>query len=184
MLVAAEEPLLRFIPCLLEEPFYRLVLNGQELNGIVTRSDLLKLPVRLLAFARVNYLEMILADLISAHYRGDSWLEHLDDSQREKINRYYNRLRKKRINLTKLEVSDFGHKYTVASYLPGFTDDFINDMKGLKDLRDVLAHPKDFIENEKALQDFWERLQKIDYWIGELSSRAANIPSGENNDFR
>ncbi|RIK15275.1 MAG: hypothetical protein DCC51_14900 [Anaerolineae bacterium] len=47
MLVAAEEPLLRFIPCLLEEPFYRLVLNGQKLNGIVTRSDIVELSSRL-----------------------------------------------------------------------------------------------------------------------------------------
>src|SRR6266550_170508 len=43
-LISAQEPLTRFIP-LMAITSYRLVLQGASIQGIVTRSDLLKLPV-------------------------------------------------------------------------------------------------------------------------------------------
>jgi len=169
MLVAAEEPLSRFIPCLLEQPYYRLVLNGQELNGIVTRSDLLKLPVRLWAFARVTHLELILATVISAHC--PHWFELLEKKEQKHIKSLYNRLQKKRIEPALLEVSGFEHKYKVVSTLMDPDGTFIDDMAAIKDLRDDLAHAKDFAADEEALQNFLGCLQTADYWISELSNR-------------
>jgi predicted transcriptional regulator len=46
LLVSADEPLTSFVSCLRTDPF-RLVVKGTEIKGIVTRSDLIKLPVRL-----------------------------------------------------------------------------------------------------------------------------------------
>jgi hypothetical protein len=64
LLVASDEPLKRFIPLLVESP-YRLVVRGTRIEGIVTNSDVHKLPVRLLAFALVTHLEMTMADVIA-----------------------------------------------------------------------------------------------------------------------
>jgi predicted transcriptional regulator len=55
LLVASDEPLKRIIPLLVESP-HRLVVQGTRIEGIVTSSDVHKLPVRLLAFALVTHL--------------------------------------------------------------------------------------------------------------------------------
>lgn len=172
MLVAAEEPIARFIPCLLEAPYYRLVLTGHELTGIVTRSDLLKLPVRLLAFARITHLELILANLITVNYsQDDDWLALLEEKEQKSIKRHHERLSRGRIETTLLEVSRFDHKYEVVSNLPDIGGYFAADMAGIKALRDELAHAKDFVTDEEALGRFLKRLQLADRWIAELTKR-------------
>lgn len=70
LLVTAEEPLTRFVPLLRRRP-YRLVLLGTEIAGIVTRSDIIKPPVRLLAFTLVSHLEVAMTELIRARYPTD-----------------------------------------------------------------------------------------------------------------
>jgi len=75
MLVSAEEPLTGFISLLEEKPHYRLVVLGTRIAGIVTRSDLIKLPVRLVAFMAITHLEILMADLIRARCGDDdAWL--------------------------------------------------------------------------------------------------------------
>ena len=63
MLVSAEEPLPKFLPTLVSSP-YRLVVRGVEIRGIVTLSDVAKLPVRLMAFTLAIHVEVVLADVI------------------------------------------------------------------------------------------------------------------------
>ena len=41
-LVSAEQPLLPFLDVLIAKPYFRLVLSGTRITGIVTRSDTLK----------------------------------------------------------------------------------------------------------------------------------------------
>lgn len=63
MLVAANMPMLDFIPLLGENPFW-LVVFGSRIDGIVTRSDLLKLPVRICVFTLVTHLELVMMNRI------------------------------------------------------------------------------------------------------------------------
>ena len=63
VLFAAETPLMDFIT---NEALYRLVLRGSKIEGIITRSDLIKLPVRLLAFSLVTHVEALLNRIIRA----------------------------------------------------------------------------------------------------------------------
>ena len=53
VLVSAEQALPKFLPTLGICP-YRLVVRGPEIGGIVTPSDIGKLPVRLMAFTLVD----------------------------------------------------------------------------------------------------------------------------------
>jgi len=55
LLVSADEPLTSFVSCLKTSP-YRLVVKGTEIKGIVTRSDLIKLPVPLQKLRNVSWL--------------------------------------------------------------------------------------------------------------------------------
>jgi hypothetical protein len=68
MLIAAQEPLTQFISLMANRPPYRLVIRSGRITGIVTRSDLLKLPVRLFAFTLVTHLELLMTDIIRAKY--------------------------------------------------------------------------------------------------------------------
>ena len=79
MLASADEPLTSFVPRLKTSPF-RLVLKGTRIDGIVTRSDLIKLPVRLVAFTQICHLEMEMTALIRTRYIDDNeWVTQLHD---------------------------------------------------------------------------------------------------------
>src|SRR5262245_37328916 len=52
----------------------RLVVSGHEISGLVSLSDLQKLPVRAALFALVTCLEMIMANVIRREFEGMSWL--------------------------------------------------------------------------------------------------------------
>jgi len=45
----------------------RLVVSGCEINGLVSLSDLQKLPVRAALFTMVTHLEMVMANFIRRH---------------------------------------------------------------------------------------------------------------------
>ncbi len=107
------------------------MLQGHKLNGIVTRSDLLKLPVRLLAFARVTHLELILANLISAHYPDDSWLPHLSKKQQKEIEHLHKHLSNDRIDPTRLEISGFEPNIRQFDVLLRLGDSELADVKVL-----------------------------------------------------
>jgi predicted transcriptional regulator len=98
VLVSSDEPLTKFVP-LLKKSSYRLVLVGTEIKGIVTRSDIGKAPVRLLAFTLVSHLETAMTELIRRHCPDDQSLFASVGDQRQK--------KRKRAGctvLTKLEI--------------------------------------------------------------------------------
>src|SRR4051794_5049764 len=59
MLVAASVPLTSFLPTINQQP-YRLVVAEAGIKGLVTPSDVVQLPVRLLVFALLAHLEELM----------------------------------------------------------------------------------------------------------------------------
>ena len=85
VLVAADNPLSHFIHTVHEQP-YRLVVDGTAITGIVTWSDLLKLPVTVLAFALIAQLELTMNSRIKEEYgKGEDWFEFLGRGEKAKI---------------------------------------------------------------------------------------------------
>lgn len=76
LVVSADMPITRLIPKLGRSP-YRLVLREDRIDGLVTQSDLLKLPVRLVLFGLITHLEQAMADVVAAKFSEDSWLSSL-----------------------------------------------------------------------------------------------------------
>ncbi len=75
MLVAGSAPISSLLSQLNQPPYYRLVLQNGPTLGLVTRSDLLKLPVRLLAFSLVTHLELTMMEVIRAEFpKDEDWL--------------------------------------------------------------------------------------------------------------
>jgi hypothetical protein len=110
LLVSSDEPLTKFVP-LLKKNSYRLVLVGTEIKGIVTRSDIGKSPVRLLAFTLVSHLETAMTELIREHCPDDQSLFACVGEQRQK--KLEGRLKKRRsqnLVLGALELADLSDK--------------------------------------------------------------------------
>jgi CBS domain-containing protein len=171
ILVSANEPLLDFIPLMIEVPFYRLVLSGTRIDGIVTRSDLLKLPVRLLGFAMVTHLEQVMMDIISLRLPKDQdWLALLSKDRQEKIKNKQEIYQKKRMDPSLLELTDFSDKRTILTEHLRLGSKFTNDLSDIKDLRNMIAHAANFAPGEAELRSFINNFQNARRWIEELNS--------------
>lgn len=169
LLVSAEAPLMSFIRLAGSAP-YKLVLNENGIKGIVTRSDLLKLPVRLLAFAFVTHLETIMAGTIRTKYPfgNESWLELLLPARQQKVASKGKSLRGARIELDLLELTDFCDKRDIVRKMFGFGEEFIDEAKEIEGLRNQIAHAATFISNGGDAREFALKLQKAEKWMSKL----------------
>jgi hypothetical protein len=169
LLVSAEAPLMSFIRIAGTIP-YKLVLNQDGIKGIVTRSDLLKLPVRLLAFAGVTHLESLMVELIrTKHKHGDdSWLRLLGGKRQEKIRWKEKKLRRSRMEIDLLELTDFCDKRELVRQIADPGPNFADDLVRAEDLRNQIAHAATFIVSDSDASGFALQLQMIEQWIQTL----------------
>lgn len=169
LLVSAEAPLMSFVRIAGTVP-YKLVLNQDGIRGIITRSDLLKLPVRLLAFAGVTHLESLMAELVrTKHKRGDdSWLSLLGRKRQDKIRWKEKKLKKSRMEIDLLELTDFCDKRDLVRQIADLGPNFADDLVRAEDLRNQIAHAATFIVSESDARGFALQLQKIELWIQKL----------------
>lgn len=172
MLVSAEEPLPKFLSTLAKSK-YRLVVQGASIQGIVTLSDVAKLPVRLLAFTSVAHLEAILAKVIRTKCANndEKWLSLLG-GQRARVEKRLQDRRKQNIHLlSPIEVAYLGEKITVVGRLLRFKN-LENDRKSITNFRNSLAHDGDFVKECKGVDGLLERLRLVQEWIEKLNYHA------------
>lgn len=82
-LVAESIPLTYLLPILYDKQRV-FVLERNKINGIVTRGDLQKAPIRMLLFRLVTLLEMNLLYLIRIYYPNESWTKSIEFNRLEK----------------------------------------------------------------------------------------------------
>ncbi|MGH2389415.1 MAG: CBS domain-containing protein [Chloroflexota bacterium] len=169
MLVAANMPLLEFIP-LLRAHAYRLVVVGSRINGIVTWSDLLKLPVRICIFTLITHLELVMISRIRALYPDDAqWMNLLSCGRRDKVDCKLNQLRKSRSNPSKIECTEFCDKYTIlAERYEAQYDRFMIELKAIQNLRDNIAHATSYVQGRSELTKFIDTLAATRTWISRF----------------
>src|SRR2546425_6704136 len=84
-LIGADASILTFIRDADRHPF-RFVVSGRAINGLVTVSDLQRLPVRAALFAIVTQLEMTMADVVRRRFsQPDAWMGLLSQGRAEKV---------------------------------------------------------------------------------------------------
>lgn len=170
ILISANEPLGGFLPLMAQPPYYRLVLLGPKVEGVVTRSDILKLPVRVLAFARIAHLETVLAGIIDRRYsEEDEWMARLNSRRQRTIREKKKQLAKKHSELPLLELTSFDDKVELVSDTFGLPPLFKEQLDGILKLRHKLAHAGDYANDNQGIGLFLDRLAWADRWIQELS---------------
>ena len=169
MLAADSQPVASLLDAL-KPSHYRLVVKGGDIEGIMTASDLLKMPVRLYAFMLVTHLEMLMAASIRSKYRNqpmESWLSQLSPGRqrgvREKVDSYTRR----RLDPDPIEFTGFCDKREILKEFHPASRRFVDDMMQIEALRNSLAHAGTYLSDNDDLEVFLSRVTKtrrnIDY---------------------
>lgn len=167
-LVESQASLLDFLPKMRTQPVW-LVLIGTEIAGIVTPADLLKLPVRALAFTLATHLEMVMADFIRTQYDNDLWLEFLSAGRQDKVQNKYKSLKNPELDLDLLECTDFCDKRKlVKRALSKDKGRFDKELKKVEELRDAISHAGTFVRSRNQLTQFIDQIEFAKYWIERL----------------
>jgi predicted transcriptional regulator len=172
LLVSSDELLKAFIPLLIECP-HRLVVHGTRITGIVTSSDVHKLPVRLLAFALITHLEMTMAQVILRGSEGDDWILLLKDGRRKAVEDKFRALQTASFDPPLIEVTDFCDKRDVLDkrgilVFPS-RKKAVAGFKKVENLRNSLAHAASYAQDQASLAEFVALLELTEEWITRLS---------------
>jgi hypothetical protein len=171
LIVSSDMAIAELIPRMKMLP-YRLILRGDRIEGLVTQSDLLKLPVRIVVFGLLTHLEMVMADLVLAHWPGDEWMTALSDGRRARLLEKETVLRQRGLNPPRIELTEFADKRDLCKRLlaAGRTR-FDREMDGLRNLRDQLAHAATFVDDadgSTGIGSFVDQWDAARYWVQEL----------------
>lgn len=144
------------------EDGYRLVLDGEGINGIVTVSDLLRLPARVLTFTLISHLESAMSSVIANQCASDdAWMTCLRPGRRDRINGRAEQLANRRLNPSKLELTDFSDKFSILQRLQVFTKQQADEAGGLEDLRNAIVHARDYLRDEDDVRKYIDRIRRI-----------------------
>jgi hypothetical protein len=173
LLVSAQEPLKRFIPLLAATP-YRLVVDDARILGIVTRSDVHKLPVRLLTFAIVTHLELLMAELITTSRPNDVWVEGLAPARRARFDEKRMQLRSANFDPPLIELTDFCDKRDLLLPLVRGRIGIGNnkaktELRRIEELRNKVAHAAGFATDRDEFDRFVSTFESAEMWIRRLN---------------
>jgi hypothetical protein len=170
-LVSADTPLLEFIQ---NDPLDRIVIGHTKMYGLVTKSDLLQLPVFLLGFALTTHVETLMLHMIrETGISEEIWLTWLDSRNRGEIKKMFAKLSSERSESDMLALTFFSDKSKIleqlaaleeySSHLPNKF--FVDQLKEIKLLRNTIAHSGNNADNDDILQKFIDRLRLAYKWI-------------------
>ena len=168
VIVSADMPISELIPQL-RRSHYRLILRGGRLDGLVTQSDLLKLPVRMLLFGLISHLELCLRALVRERAPWPKWLELLKAERRKAVCSKLEDLREARFEPDPLEVSSFSDVLDVLAQQRDLGDGFRKEADLIRILRNDVAHAKTYINSAADVCQFVDRFTYIRELIDRVS---------------
>jgi hypothetical protein len=156
-IVSSRTPLGRLLPLMAARPHF-FVLEHTEINGVVTRADLQKDPVRMVLFGLLSLMEMYLLSMVRLCYPAGT-LEQIPNLEDAKDVLRVRRNRNEDIDLADcLYLSD---KTVLFLRIPGFAEffglgpskDAERYFKNFESMRNKLAHGHDLVKGSG-----WERV--------------------------
>lgn len=124
----------------------RLVVSGDRIAGLVSLSDLQRLPVRAALFALITRLEMTMARRIETEWKANDasgWLEQLSSTRRSRVVEAIDKARREDNLVNEIAFSQLSDKATILrrkGLISGGTRSLERDFKAIRKLRDGLAH--------------------------------------------
>jgi hypothetical protein len=124
-----------------------------RVGGIVTRSDMLKPPVRMWLFGMISVLEMSMTRLILNECRDEAWRERLSEGRLRKAEELLEERRRRNQALSLLDCLQFSDKGQIVMKMPELRSRTRFEsrkageqvIKRLESLRNDLAHNQDIL---------------------------------------
>jgi hypothetical protein len=159
----------------------RLVVSGSEIVGLVSLSDLQKLPVRVALFGLVTGLEIIMSNVIRQQFESDrEWMRALSETRREKIETEIKQARKDDAFVEPLLFTQFADKRTIIGHEPSLGSDaelFDRELKKIEALRNHLAHANNYASTPTLAAGTCETVRMIDKWSQRLAQLLKKPPT-------
>jgi hypothetical protein len=154
LVVSGALPLTDAVAALTHQPFL-FVLERDRVNGMVTRADLQRLPVSMVALGLIIAGEAAL-DMLIARFTNMEWLSLLSPERQEGIQVVFNDRRKRNAEITLLQCLNLDDRMTIASKLDRLRVElghssrtsFKTWAEPIKDLRNALAHGDGLLDAE------------------------------------
>lgn len=171
-LISAETGLLSFIvdadraPC-------RLVVRGTRVDGIVSLSDLQKLPVRAALITLITHLELLMTSVIKKTFPDNERLfDYIkSDARRHAAEAAWERLKEEDLVLDVTGVLLFCDKrdlLTLIDKSPWSKSKIESNFKKMEKLRNSLAHAGDYAATRDNALATIEVVRLTQAWIGKL----------------
>jgi hypothetical protein len=170
LIISADAGILSYIEGAGKRPC-RLVLREGLLDGIVTLSDLQKLPVRPVIFLLVTHLELLMARWIRQHCRAeDEWLNRLHEDRRDQVNAKWAELEGNNLAIDKLTATEFADKRDVLLELrpPDRKKKAQKELGRIERLRNSVAHAGDYALTQKNAEKTVTTVRAARQWIADL----------------
>ncbi|MCZ0936603.1 MAG: hypothetical protein OXJ54_15700 [Gemmatimonadetes bacterium] len=181
-LIGSDGTILDFLREVDDRP-YRLVVSGNGISGLVTWSDLQKLPVRTALFGLITGLELEMTRAIRCRYpSGDAWLEDLGSDARQKVDELIQLSRKNDSEVDSLHYTTFWDKAKILLSLsdPGvWVGSRRRNKSQLRKINDFLRNPVAHARDYAASREDVERLQVMIHSLLSLRDQVATWPPEE-----
>jgi hypothetical protein len=169
-LIGADASIMDFLRGADRQPC-RLIVAGPEITGLVSLSDIQRLPVRAALFAMITHLEMTIADAIRRVYKGNDWMTKLSPNRVSKLHEEIERSVSDDCLVEELLFTQFADKVTIITKSEAFHESksrFSEQMKAVHGLRDHLAHANNFASTHETSVGVCRTVRVIDQWIDRL----------------
>ena len=155
-LIGADASILDFVKGADEKPC-RLVISGASIVGLVSLSDLQKLPVRAVLFALITGLEISMFEVIKKECpNDDDWKHHLIPGRRRKIDEEIGPSHPSEIFVDALLSTQFCDKADILqriTQLPESKTAIKKKLDRIEELRNKLAHANEYAESREQARD-------------------------------
>lgn len=170
-LIGADASILSFIKSADRQPC-RLVVSGARIDGLVSLSDLQKLPVRAALFSLITFVEMAMAHAIRLDCpKPILWKKRLSTPRRAKLEEAVQSARKKNAWIEDLLLTQFADKVQIirkSDAFRGSKSAFERTMKQIQKLRDGLAHANEYAYSRSTASAVCETVRQIEVQIDQL----------------
>lgn len=172
-LIGADASILAFLRDADRKPC-RLLVSGLRIEGLVSLSDIQKLPVRAALFALITQAEMTMADAIRREFGGrNEWRARLSADRRSKLDREIATAREADRWVDDLLFTQFKDKATILKKSAVFRfakGAFEREIDDARKLRDALAHANDYAVTRSAAEAVCKTVRCVEAWIDRLNA--------------
>jgi hypothetical protein len=173
-LIAIDAPLLQFVLSADTNPC-RLILDDTEIRGLVTLSDIQRLPVRTALFSLFIHLELLLTKVLRSEIGPDrSPIELLSRKRAEDARERWETFKASGLDHDSYSALMFADKKTIAKKLKlcglsgGRIDTELNSIE--VKLRNPIAHGGDYAQTEAAALESVHVARLVKAWMERLRS--------------